>query len=241
MLEVHDLTVRYGGVTALDSVNMEIPQGAFHGLIGPNGAGKTTMIDAITGMTRCSGTVRFGGEPVDRWPAHRRSGAGLVRTFQSLELFNELTARENLETYAGVKDHDRAQAAVDEALDLMDIGWAAELYPSELSHGQARLLSVARALAGQPRLLLLDEPAAGLDADESQWLGRRLRALVDERGLTILLVDHDVELIMNVCDQILVLDFGKQIGSGTPEEVRHDPAVVRAYLGGDLAEDGEPA
>lgn len=231
LLEAHELTVRYGGVTAVDEVTAAVPEGCLFGLIGPNGAGKTTLIDAITGLTKYSGSVRFGGRSIDGWPPHKRSHAGLVRTFQSLELFNELTVRENLQTYAGIKLGDSAEEAIDAALETMDVAWAADLYPAELSSGQARLVSVARALAARPRLLLLDEPAAGLDAEESQWLGHRLRALVGEQGLTVLLVDHDVDLIMNVCDEILVLDFGRQIAHGGPAEVREDPAVRKAYLG----------
>jgi len=231
LLELEELTVRYGGVTAVDHVSAAVPEGSLFGLIGPNGAGKTTLIDAVTGLTRYAGSVSFAGERIDRWAPHKRSHAGLVRTFQSLELFNELTVRENLQTYAGIKLGDAAEEAVDAALDSMEVSWAADLYPSQLSYGQARLVSVARALAARPRLLLLDEPAAGLDVEESQWLGQRLRALVKD-GLTVLLVDHDVDLIMTVCDEILVLDFGKQIARGGPAEVRADPAVGRAYLGG---------
>jgi ABC-type branched-subunit amino acid transport system ATPase component len=231
LLELRELTVRYGGVTAVDHVTAAVPEGCLFGLIGPNGAGKTTLIDAVTGLTKYSGSVWFGGERIDRWPSHRRSHAGLVRTFQSLEMFNELTVRENLQTYAGIKLGDAADEAVETALATMDVAWAAGLYPSELSYGQARLASVARALAARPRLLLLDEPAAGLDAEESQWLGQRLRTLVREHQLTVLLVDHDVDLIMNVCDEILVLDFGRPIAHGRPDEVRADPAVGKAYLG----------
>jgi ABC-type branched-subunit amino acid transport system ATPase component len=231
LLELDELTVRYGGVTAVDHVTAAVPEGGLFGLIGPNGAGKTTLIDAVTGLTKYTGSVAFGGQQIDRWAPHKRSHAGLVRTFQSLELFNELTVRENLQTYAGIKLGDAAEESVDAALEKMDVAWSADMYPSELSSGQARLVSVARALAARPRLLLLDEPAAGLDAAESQWLGRRLRSMVDEEGLTVLLVDHDVELIMSVCDEILVLDFGKPIARGGPAEVRADPAVGKAYLG----------
>lgn len=231
LLNLDGLTVRYGGVTALNDVTVDVAEGSLFGLIGPNGAGKTTMIDAITGMARYSGSVSFGGQVIDGWPPHRRSRAGLVRTFQSLELFTELTVRENLQTYAGIKHGKAADQAVDEALDTMSVGWAAELYPGSLSYGQARLVSVARALAAKPRLLLLDEPAAGLDADESQWLGERLREVTARGDVTVLLVDHDVDLIMAVCDEILVLNFGEEIARGTPAEVQAHPEVARAYLG----------
>ena len=233
LLNLNGLTVRYGGVTALDNVTVDVPEGCLFGLIGPNGAGKTTMIDAITGMARYSGSVSFGGQVIDAWPPHRRSHAGLVRTFQSLELFTELTVRENLQTYDGIKHGKAADQAVDEALETMSVAWAADLYPASLSYGQARLVSVARALAAKPRLLLLDEPAAGLDADESQWLGQRLREVTARGDVTVLLVDHDVDLIMAVCDEILVLNFGEEIARGTPAEVQAHPEVARAYLGTD--------
>ena len=228
VLQVEDLTVRYGGVTAVDGVTFAVPAGSLTGLIGPNGAGKTSLIDALTGMTRSKGTVVYQGRRIEGLPAHRRSRLGLVRTFQSVELFKELTIRENLQTYA--KNHD-ADRAIEEALVAVDLRWAADRYPSELSHGQSRLASVARALAARPDFLLLDEPAAGLDAEESQWLGRRLRQLVDERGLSILLIDHDVDLIMKVSDHVLVLNFGRLIAEGPPEAVRRNPQVAEAYLG----------
>jgi ABC-type branched-subunit amino acid transport system ATPase component len=231
LLELDRVTVRYGGVTAVDSVGFAIEPGALVGLIGPNGAGKTTVIDAITGMVRSSGDIRLNGESIASWPAYRRSRAGVVRTFQSLELFMELTVRENLQTYARAHAGGPQADPVAYALERMEVGWTADRYPSELTTGTARLVSVARALAAGPRLLLLDEPAAGLDAGESQRFGAKLRRLVDDGTTTVLLVDHDVDLIMNVCDVIQVLDFGKKIASGTPAAVRENPEVARAYLG----------
>ncbi|MFD7407851.1 ABC transporter ATP-binding protein [Streptomyces sp. NPDC059866] len=235
LLELDGLTVRYGGVTAVDNVGFTIEPGTLVGLIGPNGAGKTTLIDAVTGMVKCGGDIRLDGQSVTDWPAHRRSRAGIIRTFQSLELFMELTVRENLQTYARPHAGGPSGDPVGYALERLDVAWAADTYPSELSHGTARLVSVARALAAGPRLLLLDEPAAGLDAQESQALGAKLRNLVDTGVTTILLVDHDVDLIMNVCDDIQVLDFGKRIASGPPSAVRENPEVARAYLGTDTS------
>ncbi|GAA3983796.1 ABC transporter ATP-binding protein [Thermobifida alba] len=231
LLELDGTTVRYGGVTAVDSVSFTVEPGSLVGLIGPNGAGKTTLIDAVTGMVRCSGDIRLEGRSIASWPAHRRSRAGIVRTFQSLELFMDLTVRENLQTYARPRDGLTAAEVAERALEQMGVGWAADRYPAELSAGSARLVSVARALAAGPRLLLLDEPAAGLDAGESRHFGTRLRSLVDEGAATVLLVDHDVDLIMRICDDVQVLDFGRRIASGPPSSVRDDPEVARAYLG----------
>lgn len=235
LLELDGTTVRYGGVTAVDSVSFAVEPGSLVGLIGPNGAGKTTMIDAITGMARCAGDIRLGGQSITAWPVHRRSRAGIVRTFQSLELFMDLTVRENLQTYARPRAGGPADP-VTYALEQMGVGWAADLYPAELSAGSARLVSVARALAAGPRLLLLDEPAAGLDAGESRRFGATLRRLVDDGVTTVLLVDHDVDLIMNVCDDIQVLDFGRKVACGPPSVIREHPEVARAYLGTDATE-----
>lgn len=243
MIEVKDLTVRFGGVTPLDSMTARFEPGT-NGLIGPNGAGKTSMIDALTGYHRpAAGRVRFGGRDVTRMRPHLRARAGLVRTFQSVELFDDLTVDENLlvaAEHAGLRHALRDLFLPARAPDRTDVDWAigvcgltdiVDRYPREISHGQRKLVGVGRALAQRPRLVLLDEPAAGLDTDESLALGRRLRSLPDEHGVTVLLVDHDMGLVLGVCDHILVLDFGRQIARGTPEEIRSDPRVLKAYLG----------
>ena len=243
LLGVQDLTVRFGGVTAVDSVSATVDEGQFVGLIGPNGAGKTTFIDAVTGLVGASGSVRFGGEEIAKRPAYQRIRAGLGRTFQSLELFEDLTIRENLLAaaepapwWAPVADMFRPRAdpaaaeTVDEALSLVGLEAYADSYPPDLSLGQRKLVTVARALARKPKMLLLDEPAAGLDSGESQELGRELKQL-QARGITIFLVDHDMDLVLGVCDYIYVLEFGKLIASGTPAEIRTDQRVVHAYLG----------
>jgi ABC-type branched-subunit amino acid transport system ATPase component len=215
------------------------------GLIGPNGAGKTTFIDAITGYTPASeGSVTFDGRDITRASPSTRARAGLTRTFQSLELFEDLTVRNNLLVAAEwptwhalfvdvVAPRRRAaQAAdrVDQILDMMDLAGLADRLPAELSHGRRRLISVARAFAAAPRLVLLDEPAAGLDTDESRALGVLLREVVDD-GTALLLVDHDMGLILDVCDHINVIDFGSVIASASPTAIRNDPAVIEAYLG----------
>jgi ABC-type branched-subunit amino acid transport system ATPase component len=229
LLEVRNLTVRYGGVVAVDDVSISVHEGQIVGLIGPNGAGKTTTIDALCGFHGCQGTVLLEGRDVRGRSPHVRAGLGLARTFQLAGVSDDLTVEENVQV-----GQQRATAKDPELLDriLTDLGLSdmRDLQVSVLSQGQRQLVSVARALAGAPRLLLLDEPAAGLDSTESLWLAERLRAVRDN-GVTILLVDHDMSLVLNLCDSIDVLDFGALIAHGTPDEIRHNEVVSTAYLG----------
>jgi ABC-type branched-subunit amino acid transport system ATPase component len=237
VLRASEVSVRFGGVHALASVDLEVQEGQLVGLIGPNGAGKTTFVDAVTGFVSYTGQVELDGRELARLSPHARARAGLSRTWQSTELFDDLTVRENL----AVASHRGDTAAVDEGLAMVDLEWAAELMPSDLSQGQRKLVGVARAIAMRPRLLCLDEPAAGLDTSESEELGRRLRRLADG-GASMLLIDHDMGLVLSICDQIFVLEFGKLIAAGPPDTVRRDPDVVTAYLGGaasELTEDRE--
>ncbi len=245
LLEIRGLTVRYGGLSANDDIDLTVEEGMVVGLIGPNGAGKTTFIDAITGFTAVSsGAVTFDGTDLIGLPPDRRAHLGLSRTFQSLELFEDLTVRDNLLVaaekppwYAFALDLIRvskhrsgSEDQVEGALVALGLGDIADRLPSDLSHGQRKLVGVARALAAKPKLLLLDEPAAGLDTTESQLLGTHLRAFVSA-GTTIFLIDHDMGLVLNVCDYIYVLDFGRIIASGTSSDVRRSPEVIAAYLG----------
>ena len=244
LLEVAGLTVAFGGVHALHEVDLTVGEGSFTGLIGPNGAGKTTLIDAVTGFVAPTrGSIRFDGADVTGLAPNARAGQGLVRTFQSLELFEDLSVGDNLAVAAedqpwwgvladaiGRSPSAESDADIDWALDLVGLGDDRDTMPSELSHGRRRLVSVARALAARPRLVLLDEPAAGLDTTETELLGHHLRSL-GEVGITTLLIDHDMSLVLDVCTHIHVLDFGRLIASGEPAEVRADPTVVAAYLG----------
>lgn len=242
LLETQDLSVNFGGLLALESVSLSVSAGSFVGLIGPNGAGKTTFVDSITGFVPSHGTVRFDDRDLSRARPHQRARAGLVRTFQSLELFEDLTIRENLlvgnqraRWWSVLADSVRpsvrtSEADVDWALELLDLTADADRLPGELPHGRRKLIGVGRALASRPRLVLLDEPAAGLDTGESAELGRRLRLLLDH-GISVLLVDHDMSLVLRVCDLIYVLDFGRVIAQGSPGEIQRDPSVVAAYLG----------
>jgi ABC-type branched-subunit amino acid transport system ATPase component/ABC-type branched-subunit amino acid transport system permease subunit len=232
-LSVSHIGVRYGGVIAVDDASFEVPRGAIVGLIGPNGAGKTTMIDAISGFTPYSGSVQLDGEPLDSLSPFRRIRRGLGRTFQGIELYPELTVEENVMVGPGASA--RSQEDSDALFALLQLDGLRHRPASSLSQGQRQLVSIARALVAQPSVLLLDEPAAGLDSTESIWLADRLREIRDS-GVTILLVDHDMNLVLNLCDHIEVLDFGSVIASGTPTEIRSSSVVADAYLGASHAE-----
>ncbi len=243
VLEVRDLTVRFGGVTALDGVDLSVAPGEVLGLIGPNGAGKTTFIDAVTGFVASGGEVSLDGSRIDGWSPVRRARAGLGRSFQSLELIEDLTVRENL--LVACDAHDLSRYATDlvhpgrpaltvvAATAVREFGLEPDLdaLPDTLPHGRRRLVAIARAVAAAPRVLLLDEPAAGLSEGEGRELGALVRRLAHEAGLAVLLIEHDVGLVMSTCDRIAVLDFGRLIAVGTPAEVAADEAVVTAYLG----------
>jgi branched-chain amino acid transport system ATP-binding protein len=240
LLNVEALRVTYGGVTAVDDVDLAVPEGKVVGLIGPNGAGKTSTIDALTGYhPPSSGRVRFGGQDITAVRPHLRARRGLARTFQSVELFDDLTVEENLlvaSQRTGVLPiRAYARTDVDWALELCGLADVATRMPTELSHGRRKLVGVARALAQRPRLVLMDEPAAGLDTDESAELGAHLRELPGQ-GVSVLLVDHDMGLVLSVCEEVVVLDFGRVIARGTPAEIRMNDAVVAAYLGGHAEE-----
>lgn len=241
LLRAERVTVRYGGVTANDQVSLTVSAGEVVGLIGPNGAGKTTFVDAVTGFTASTGDVFLDGRRLSGGPHHRRR-AGLGRTWQAGELFEDVTIADNVAVAArtvGLRTlwHDltmrsaRSQPEETAALELLDLGADADRRPSELSLGRQKLVGVARAIVGGTRIVLLDEPAAGLDTHESVELGHDVRRLAGS-GRGVLLIDHDMTLMLQACDRIYVMDFGSVIASGTPEEIRQDPRVVAAYLGG---------
>ncbi|KPM54243.1 ABC transporter [Frankia sp. CcI49] len=230
VLEIDGLTVRYGGVTAVSEVSMRVDAGQIVGLIGPNGAGKTSVIDATTGFTRADGTVRLAGTHIEGLPTHSRVRRGLARTFQSLELYDDLTVEENVSAALFGASGDERHRALASALDLVGLADRAGRHAGELSQGERQLVSIARACATGPKALLLDEPAAGLDTTESVWLGERIRS-ISATGVGVILVDHDVSLVLSVCDYIYVLDFGKVIAEGDPAAIRANRAVADAYLG----------
>lgn len=231
LLETHDVRVRFGGVMALGGVTISVPGGRVTGLIGPNGAGKTTLFNVISGIqVPTSGAVSIDGADVTHISPHRRARLGVARTFQRLELFGSLSVRDNVRVAAELARVADTTTWVDSILTRVGIGDLADRTAGDLPTGSARLVEIARALATRPRLLLLDEPASGLDEAETEHLGILLRALSAE-GLGVLLVEHDVGLVMRVCDEIYVLDLGLIIAHGTPAAIKENPLVLSAYLG----------
>ncbi len=244
LLQVAEAEVRFGGVHALRGVDLTVEAGNVTGLIGPNGAGKTTCFNAICGLqTLSAGRITFDGTDMTGLKPHKRARLGIARTFQRLEVFGSLSVRENVLAAAEIRrrwSHDRSNAAAhaDAALARVGLTSLANRAADTLPTGQARLLELARSLATRPRLLLLDEPSSGLSDTESEELGDLLVQLA-EAGMGVLLVEHDMELVMRVCTQINVLDFGAVLMAGSPADVRADDRVRAAYLG--AAEDPEEA
>ena len=235
-LEARDVCVRFGGNTALDHVDLSVAGGCVTGLIGPNGAGKTTLFNVITGLQAPSrGSVHLGGADVTTLPPYKRARLGLARTFQRLELFGLLTVRENIAVAADIRrrwDRSAEVPAAVAARILAEVGLekVADVRADVLPTGQARLVELGRALATQPRVLLLDEPASGQNESETTAFAVILRSLAAS-GVAVVLVEHDMSLVMDVCETIHVLDFGRVLATGTPDEVRCDAGVLSAYLG----------
>jgi sulfate-transporting ATPase len=249
VLTVDHLSVRYGAVTAVDDVSVRLTPGTITGLIGPNGAGKTSLIDALSGFTAAVGTVVLDDVDLSDESATRRARAGLARSFQSLELFEDATVFENLSVAADPQDVGSylrdlvwpvtPKFAPEVVRAIVEFRLDEDLHRDvkDLSYGKRRLLAIARAVAMHPSVILLDEPAAGLSSAESAELARVVRRLADEWGMAVLVVEHDMNFVMGVCDEVIVLDFGRLIASGPPDTVRADPDVIAAYLGNELESD----
>lgn len=248
MLDVTGITQRFGGVTALDDVSFRVGAGSITGIIGPNGAGKTTLFNIVTGIyTPTSGTVHLEGKNVTRHAPERLAAQGMVRTFQNIELFGKMTVLENVmvglhtKSRSGIlasalrlpwqiAEERRLREQARHWLDFTGISNLADTDAGNLPFGKGRLLEIARAMALQPKVLLMDEPAAGLNSRETLELGRLIQK-IRETGVTVALVEHDMELVMDICEAIVVLNLGKKLAEGTPREIQENPDVIAAYLG----------
>jgi branched-chain amino acid transport system ATP-binding protein len=256
MLHLSSIAKNFGGLQVLQNISLTIPERGIFGLIGPNGAGKTTVFNLITGLLApTSGTIEFRGQPLNGLAPYRITRCGIARTFQNIRVFKEMTLAENVLVAIGRQDRygamgvlwpsarlraaqQRERAEAKKLLAKVGLADKAAILAGTLSYGEQRRLEIARALATAPKLLLLDEPAAGMNGAEKQQLMEEIVKL-EESGLSILIIEHDMRFVMGLCRQITVLHFGRLIAQGTPEEIRANPAVVEAYLGEESAEDGE--
>jgi branched-chain amino acid transport system ATP-binding protein len=253
VLDIQDLTVRFSGLVAVDHVSFQVEAGTVHGLIGPNGAGTTTCFNLISGLVPpTSGHATLGGVKLDGLPSWQRTRVGLSRTFQNIRMFQEMTVRENVMTgmqsrlHASLpeilcrlgrfrREESAARKRADELLQVVGLAAAADRRAGDLSYGDQRRLEIARAVASEPKLLMLDEPVAGMNPTETRELVELLLRL-KQGGLTLLVVEHDMHFVMSLCDRITVLNFGRKVAEGNPRAIRENPTVIEAYLGSKIAE-----
>lgn len=249
LLTLKDATIRFGGLVAVNSVSFDLNKGDLFGLIGPNGAGKTTCFNIITGVYEpTSGQILFNGKNITGTPSNKIAQLGICRTFQNIRLFQSMSSLENVvvggflrhKTVLGsallylpgaIKETEELKAKAMNLLELVDLGDVANVRSRDLPYGKQRRLEIARALATQPQLLLLDEPAAGMNPQEKMELLNMVKKIRDQLGVTVLLIEHDMKFVMNLCERIVVLDHGEEIAQGPPSEIRSDPKVIAAYLG----------
>ena len=240
MLELEQLSKHFGGVKAVDSVTMQVASDSVHGLIGPNGAGKTTLINLISGLLKHShGSIQLDGQDIGALSAHQRAQAGVARTFQNLRIYSNLTVAQNIEVASSAiarSTQRKNTTLVEEAIRQFDLQDKLRLYASELSYGHMRRLEIVRALALVPSVLMLDEPAAGMNHDETEQLVHGLAWIRENHECALLVIDHDLKFIMNVCQRITVMSMGAVLTTDTPEAVSVNPAVIAAYLGENASE-----
>lgn len=234
MLEVKGVSKNFGGVKAVNKVSFTVGDDEIHGLIGPNGAGKTTMINLISGLLSLSeGEILLEGRPIHRLSAHERARIGIARTFQNLRLFPNLSVRRNIEVAESLHPARLSQdeSLVDDAIEIFDLGNVLDQSPKSLPYGQMRRLEIVRALALRPKVLMLDEPAAGMNPDETNQLFEKLTWLRKQHPCAIILIEHDLKFIMSACEKLTVMNMGSLLTSGLPSEVTKNPEVISAYLG----------
>lgn len=249
LLQLEQATIRFGGLVAVNSVSFKITKGELFGLIGPNGAGKTTCFNMITGIyAPTSGSIQFEGKPITGTPANKIASLGICRTFQNIRLFRALSSLENVMVGAFLRHKTSLVSALTDLpsaifeskelreesmrlLKVLEMDHVADVRSCDLSYGMQRRLEIARAMATQPKLLLLDEPAAGMNPQEKEQLNKMVRKIRDEHDMTVLLIEHDMRFVMSLCERIVVLDHGEEIAQGPPEQIKADPKVIAAYLG----------